>query len=144
MSARGRLFDEVANYITKLRGLKLYARGFKRRKQNRLQIIPQNYVVWNLFTIKSLSFIPCCKLYHKTTWFETDEIAFNFLDLLKVANYITKLHGLKPAGCSFCSFLVIVANYITKLCGLKRERAKLLSARIIVTNYITKLRGLKL
>ena len=36
-----------------------------------LQIISQNYVVWNslvdAFAVKTLS----CKLYHKTTWFET-------------------------------------------------------------------------
>ena len=88
--------DKIANYITKLRGLK---RVFKRSGAPRLfilQIISQNYVVWNIWAtawVIASSLIANyitklrglkqnkqkhndharknCKLYHKTTWFET-------------------------------------------------------------------------
>ena len=62
----------VANYITKLRGLKpKFARVFKR------------------------SGAPRCKLYHKTTWFETTRPLRLKTFAKEVANYITKLRGLK-------------------------------------------------
>ena len=109
----------VANYITKLRGLKpaefficenaeigckLYHKttwfettpaqmpeqalsklqiisqnyvvwNFATRQSNRirnpLQIISQNYVVWNVRRNDGSFEVSGCKLYHKTTWFET-------------------------------------------------------------------------
>ena len=60
----------VANYITKLRGLKPASnRRFITRYM--LQIISQNYVVWNFYRISRNGHLRRCKLYHKTTWFET-------------------------------------------------------------------------
>ena len=88
--------------------------------QLKLQIISQNYVVWNANkSTKYLRFGKSCKLYHKTTWLETqlqaktppqlavlqiisqNYVVWNtqkfapFCELLNVANYITKLRGLK-------------------------------------------------
>ena len=37
-----------------------------------------------------------CKLYHKTTWFETLSSVRLVIMVTLVANYITKLRGLKP------------------------------------------------
>ena len=37
-----------------------------------------------------------CKLYHKTTWFETTFATLQAFKMGYVANYITKLRGLKP------------------------------------------------
>ena len=63
---------KVANYITKLRGLKLKFAHTHRLVKLRLQIISQNYVVWNrkIWLSPRKKFLGC-KLYHKTTWFET-------------------------------------------------------------------------
>ena len=61
----------VANYITKLRGLKP-GENTAKNLNFVLQIISQNYVVWNV--LRALKHFICeisCKLYHKTTWFET-------------------------------------------------------------------------
>ena len=61
-----------------------------------------------------------CKLYHKTTWFETKALARK-LSIIKVANYITKLRGLKPINAiRTLNARTAVANYITKLRGLKQ------------------------
>ena len=62
-----------------------------------LQIISQNYVVWNLMPFSlgwNITF--SCKLYHKTTWFETLPQILIISRVVAVANYITKLRGLKP------------------------------------------------
>ena len=60
-----------------------------------------------------------------------------------VANYITKLRGLKL----YVKFVIIakifVANYITKLHGLKHALQPSSPSANEVANYITKLRGLK-
>ena len=63
----------VANYITKLRGLKHMRHRVSDSFIFRLQIISQNYVVWNFMqeALKGASKTGC-KLYHKTTWFETE------------------------------------------------------------------------
>ena len=68
---------KVANYITKLRGLKL-------------DVFQGNT------ELKS-----CCKLYHKTTWFETKMIEIEAIFTISVANYITKLRGLKQISVIF-------------------------------------------
>ena len=111
----------VANYITKLRGLKL-KRGYNVVFFIELQIISQNYVVWNYCENASpSSFCSCCKLYHKTMWFETYLPLNSLFFLLYVANYITKLHGLKLLSLVLCHlYFDKVANYITKLRGLKQ------------------------
>ena len=73
----------VANYITKLRGLKLKLSNALDANANALQIISQNYVVWNLwpsFAKPALFF--SCKLYHKTTWFETQGVMMVHLKFL--------------------------------------------------------------
>ena len=60
-----------------------------------------------------------CKLHHKTTWFETNFL-YHFFDFsFSVANYITKLRGLKPRSNQSRKACSKVANYITKLRGLK-------------------------
>ena len=38
-----------------------------------------------------------CRLYHKTTWFETNRLRAYQVARLSVADYITKLRGLKRA-----------------------------------------------
>ena len=62
----------VANYITKLRGLKLPAWKLNVKAVILLQIISQNYVVWNQLMKAWARGAQSCKLYHKTTWFETN------------------------------------------------------------------------
>ena len=207
--------DLVANYITKLRGLK--PRAFTARATTtRLQIISQNYVVWNTIIASLIWALKGCKLYHKTTWFETclkyDLLSFRcklqiisqnyvvwnhfypdtdivffcgcklyhkttWFETLKtslialmqvgcklyhkttwfetrwwrkryicaglVANYITKLRGLKPLNNILNKALTKVANYITKLRGLKPNSRDTSNFNDRVANYITKLRGLK-
>ena len=60
-----------------------------------------------------------------------------------VANYITKLRGLKRARTWAWTFATWVANYITKLRGLKHFNHIFVKSVKAVANYITKLRGLK-
>ena len=136
----------VANYITKLRGLKRFGSKDIEISGVSLQIISQNYVVWNL-------------LYY-----------FRYAKVKAVANYITKLRGLKQAAKFAIDSFIFVANYITKLRGLKLHIFQMwivsqnLSCKLyhkttwfetrwwrkryicagLVANYITKLRGLKL
>ena len=43
-----------------------------------------------------------CKLYHKTTWFETSHKLVSSPGDNLVANYITKLRGLKRATYNHC------------------------------------------
>ena len=82
----------VANYITKLRGLKRFGSKDIEISGVSLQIISQNYVVWNL-------------LYY-----------FRYAKVKAVANYITKLRGLKLLikKCWFCIFMlqIISQNYV--------------------------------
>ena len=111
----------VANYITKLRGLKRFGSKDIEISGVSLQIISQNYVVWNLlyyfryakvkavanyitklrglklhiFQMWIVSQNLSCKLYHKTTWFETRWWRKRYICAGLVANYITKLRGLK-------------------------------------------------
>ena len=94
----------VANYITKLRGLKPYSL-IVILPWIWLQIISQNYVVWNQTLEKyDEGIINSCKLYHKTTWFETRGVRGVALWRFDVANYITKLRGLKHLGyLRYCS-----------------------------------------
>ena len=61
-----------------------------------------------------------------------------------VANYITKLRGLKQTAQLLATSLSLVANYITKLRGLKLLNIPKPLHPNPVANYITKLRGLKL
>ena len=68
----------------------------RRQAAAKLQIISQNYVVWNWDERGNPNYSArSCKLYHKTTWFETI-FTHCYLTLNLVANYITKLRGLKP------------------------------------------------
>ena len=62
-----------------------------------------------------------CKLYHKTTWFETFDPALPSQPSFLVANYITKLRGLKLKERVLKYACKAVANYITKLRGLKHH-----------------------
>ena len=130
----------VANYITKLRGLKLNHRLLSPHEQSKLQIISQNYVVWNhswecelykedevanyitkLRGLKhsrnspGLKIVFSCKLYHKTTWFETCKKSI-VLHSNDVANYITKLRGLKLVRNQLCytqmTLQIISQNYV--------------------------------
>ena len=84
---------KVANYITKLRGLKL-----KKDK-----------------TIYGE--LGGCKLYHKTTWFETLSQSLKEIGYSSVANYITKLRGLK-------------------LIDLKKQKKGVKVLQIISQNYV--------
>ena len=63
---------------------------------------------------------------------------------MQVANYITKLRGLKQQHIAKRADPIAVANYITKLRGLKQPLMPTASPSLKVANYITKLRGLKL
>ncbi len=83
-----------------------------------------------------------CKLYHKTTWFETDN-SQESMGGNDVANYITKLRGLKRKTPQIFYKFIAVANYITKLRGLKLKYLFDNDMICRVANYITKLRGLK-
>ena len=91
-----------------------------------LQIISQNYVVWNRFSViqklksKKLQIIS----QNYVVW---NAHYFNILvGLVLVANYITKLRGLKLISPLDFNFLALkVANYITKLRGLKQQALKL-------------------
>ena len=84
-----------------------------------------------------------CKLYHKTTWFETSKFSL-ISSFGAVANYITKLRGLKlPVLRKRQPIVILVANYITKLRGLKQKIRCQPRLSSKVANYITKLRGLK-
>ena len=61
-----------------------------------------------------------------------------------VANYITKLRGLKREKQALWeTYALFVANYITKLRGLKHTHKRDFARLKRVANYITKLRGLK-
>ena len=85
----------VANYITKLRGLKLKAGKFKNDSGESCKLYHKT--TW-FETVsmpeKSLRSLRC-KLYHKTTWFETCHLWLILIAFQSVANYITKLRGLK-------------------------------------------------
>ena len=71
-----------------------------------------------------------CKLYHKTTWFETCALLRSFYQTNLVANYITKLRGLKPNETEQAKIIFnAVANYITKLRGLKQSAMLLAKPR---------------
>ena len=110
----------------------------------------------------------CCKLYHKTTWFETIlEIINNSSHMMLQIisqNYVVwnviwfklffasfRLQIISQnyvvwnaRACYFLKWWKHVANYITKLRGLKRVLGVKINRCIAVANYITKLRGLKL
>ena len=109
----------------------------------------------------------CCKLYHKTTWFETDNARIVFYKALGLQiisqNYV--VWNSQTKLCVYYGFFV--ANYITKLRGLKQldlrvefayKKLQIISQNYVVwnsengikgltpisvANYITKLRGLK-
>ena len=140
-------------------------------KTIRLQIISQNYVVWNLWLWKKRwHSVWCCRLYHKTTWFETygfeksDGTAYelqiisqNYVvwNIILSAGFVFIYSGLQIISQNYMVWNELeppepspspeVADYITKLRGLK---PRAIAARTItawaVANYITKLRGLKL
>ena len=84
--------SSVANYITKLRGLKLVYTGL-------LHIRCKLYHKTTWFETSFAQIIKYkifgCKLYHKTTWFETHTKHQASKTSAQVANYITKLRGLK-------------------------------------------------
>ena len=136
----------------------------------KLQIISQNYVVWNIWniTVKIFGFIVAnyitklrglklkagkfkndsgesCKLYHKTTWFETCHLWLILIAFQSVANYITKLRGLKRTitarartARACCKLYHKTTRFETGACP-----RSLLDWIALVANYITKLRGLK-
>ncbi len=91
-----------------------------------------------------------CKLYHKTTWFETCALLRSFYQTNLVANYITKLRGLKPNETEQAKIIFnAVANYITKLRGLKQSAMLLAKPRSLscklyhkTTWFETKARGI--
>ena len=165
-----KITTKVANYITKLRGLKhsrnspglkivfsckLYHKTTwfetvssisKPSSSIVLQIISQNYVVWNLRLIIAYAIIKAsCKLYHKTTWFETYKSQDSAIAALSCKLYHKTTWFETNEISRYNNASHNVANYITKLRGLKRFNIfKNFSALIYVANYITKLRGLKL
>ena len=58
-----------------------------------------------------------CKLYHKTTWFETLSSVRLVIMVTLVANYITKLRGLKPLcrimlSLRYYKLQIISQNYV--------------------------------
>ena len=80
-----------------------------------LQIISQNYVVWNLSPKASQESSPRrCKLYHKTTWFETEKWHEDPKISLFVANYITKLRGLKQLSTQILAKLILKLQIISQ------------------------------
>ena len=139
--------EPVANYITKLRGLKLKYNDIK----NTLEA--------------------CCKLYHKTTWFETSQqdllynLIYNKLQIISqnyvvwnsVDNAIARIENIRL---QIISQNYVVWNIISWELDIKllvklqiisqnyvvwNFTPNLLSSlRFLVANYITKLRGLKL
>ena len=137
--------EAVANYITKLRGLKPHPHRASFRCWLQLQIISQNYVVWNRFHLL------CVIVF----LFQLQIISQNYvvwntarlndrLRLGEVANYITKLRGLKLfSGLktdSYNNMLQIISqNYVV----WNDIPAESCSPWHQVANYITKLRGLK-
>ena len=109
----------IANYITKLRGLKPLSNKAVFLAPWKSQIISQNYVVWNFKYL-----------------FDNDMIC-------RIANYITKLRGLKQLNLRVKFAYKKIANYITKLRGLKLTTTPCSDGWFQIANYITKLRGLK-
>ena len=108
---------QVANYITKLRGLKR-AFAFAR--------------TWAFAS---------CKLYHKTTWFETAQKSQRARNAFRVANYITKLRGLKllsPTNSDNPRFRsqIISQNYVVWNSKKFREASRCLLLQIISQNYV--------
>ena len=93
---------KVANYITKLCGLKLDV--FQGNTELKSCCKLYHKTTW-FETIKYLiianSVFVSCKLYHKTTWFETKMIEIEAIFTISVANYITKLRGLKQISVIF-------------------------------------------
>ena len=136
---------KVANYITKLRGLKQISPSHLRLEclscklyhkttwfetalqlsspsaNEKLQIISQNYVVWNILApVKNA-------IKRKLQIISQNYVVWNSILSVfihccnEVANYITKLHGLKLLSLVLCHlYFDKVANYITKLRGLKQ------------------------
>ena len=94
----------VANYITKLRGLKPQIEQSAPQPQD-LSCKLYHKTTWfetHILCLIFQSLLLRCKLYHKTTWFETLVQNNAQFAILQVANYITKLRGLKP-----CNFVTL-------------------------------------
>ena len=109
-----------------------------------LQIISQNYVVWNLNCAFIFVLRLGCKLYHKTTWFETLHICQVSPKYFVVANYITKLRGLKLVNTVIITARAWGCKLYHKTTWFETFEPALPSQpSFLVANYITKLRGLK-
>ena len=95
----------------------------------KLQIISQNYVVWNNFFNSNLRGLSGCKLYHKTTWFETCKscIFRTFDDKLQIISQNYVVWNRRSWRTEFVRDYI--ANYITKLRGLKPKYNKKLNCR---------------
>ena len=100
------LCNIVANYITKLRGLK---------QSLKIGAFYAFFVANYITKLRGLKHITAqavitkpasCKLYHKTTWFETLSSLAYFTTSFAVANYITKLRGLKPQKLKEIDFIM--------------------------------------
>ena len=108
-----------------------------------LQIISQNYVVWNKWRATKISDFERLQIISQNYVVWNRQIRHSIAPSPCVANYITKLRGLKPA--SNRRFIVrymlqiISQNYVV----WNRRRVRSSTAKICVANYITKLRGLK-
>ena len=133
-----------------------------------LQIISQNYVVWNIW-LPNASFIAeiSCKLYHKTTWFETKQsLMFVGLSLgCKLYHKTTWFETFQARAlyCKQAPLQIISQNYVVwnDNIALPETLSKWLQiisqnyvvwnfstspdalSIAVVANYITKLRGLK-
>ena len=87
--------SSVANYITKLRGLKRQSRSTS-RSIVMLQIISQNYVVWNFRKACSSKSLSALQIISQNYVVWNKRVGYRQWRSLFVANYITKLRGLKP------------------------------------------------
>ena len=117
------LGNRVANYITKLRGLKHILRLFKGAIAGKLQIISQNYVVWNYWRDNDFKAFSRLQIISQNyvVW---NPVTYYFLDIKALLQIISQNYVVW----NFCAGLVcglhlLVANYITKLRGLKRKNA---------------------
>ena len=108
----------VANYITKLRGLKLFCIFFAQ-------------------SVKGSS----CKLYHKTTWFETVSIPEKSSRLLLLQiisqNYVVWNKKEKRILKAFKVLQIISQNYVVwNIAELPKTKKITLKLQIISQNYV--------
>ena len=110
------IWDVVANYITKLRGLKLNTERMNYEKELELQIISQNYVVWNLKTRLEL------KNSIRLQIISQNYVVWNFLTSMLVLWFIP--------------LQIISQNYVVWNTPWLNALAKGLKLQIISQNYV--------